>query len=94
MYGIAAHRVALRESAEANEVGALGKLFESFYRTDKARSQTAKGSGLGLAIARGIVEGMGGTIHAETTAGSGLTVVVAFPVLQREEREEGKEDVG
>lgn len=72
----------------------LGKLFESFYRTDKARSQTAKGSGLGLAIARGIVEGMGGTIHAETTAGSGLTVVVAFPVLQREEREEGKEDVG
>ena len=29
LYGIAAHRVALRESAEANEVGALGKLFES-----------------------------------------------------------------
>ena len=68
----------------------LGKLFESFYRTDKARSQTAKGSGLGLAIARGIVEGMGGRIHAETTAGGGLTVVLSFPVLQAEE---GKEDV-
>ena len=68
----------------------LGKLFESFYRTDKARSQTAKGSGLGLAIARGIVEGMGGRIHAETTAGGGLTVVLSFPVLQVEK---GKENV-
>ncbi|MDD6698390.1 MAG: HAMP domain-containing sensor histidine kinase [Veillonellaceae bacterium] len=68
----------------------LGKLFESFYRTDKARSQTAKGSGLGLAIARGIVEGMGGRIHAETTAGGGLTVVLSFPVLQAEK---GKENV-
>lgn len=68
----------------------LSKLFESFYRTDKARSQTAKGSGLGLAIARGIVEGMGGRIHAETTAGGGLTVVLSFPVLQVEK---GKENV-
>ena len=72
----------------------LGKLFESFYRTDKARSQTAKGSGLGLAIARGIIEGMGGTIHAETTSGGGLTVVVAFPILETEPHgEDRKEDL-
>ncbi|MDY6268711.1 MAG: HAMP domain-containing sensor histidine kinase [Selenomonadaceae bacterium] len=63
----------------------LGKLFESFYRTDKARSQTAKGSGLGLAIARRILEGMGGTIHAEETPGGGLTIVLQLPLVPKTE---------
>lgn len=58
----------------------LPRLFESFYRTDKARSETQKGSGLGLAIARGVVTGMGGRIHAEATPGGGLTIVTAWPV--------------
>ena len=63
----------------------LPRLFESFYRTDKARSETQKGSGLGLAIARGVVTGMGGTIHAEATPGGGLTIVTAWPVSDADE---------
>ena len=60
----------------------LPRLFESFYRTDKARSETQKGSGLGLAIARGIVCGMGGRIRAEETPGGGLTVVTEWTVAE------------
>ena len=70
----------------------LPRLFESFYRTDKARSETQKGSGLGLAIARGIVTGMGGRIYAEATPGGGLTVVTEWEILGTEEEAKGQEE--
>ncbi|MEG0378934.1 MAG: sensor histidine kinase, partial [Eubacterium sp.] len=47
------------------EEEALPKLFDSFYRTDPARSGSKKGSGLGLAITREIIETLGGSIWAE-----------------------------
>lgn len=56
----------------------LPKLFDSFYRTDKARTQVAKGSGLGLAVVKQIVTTMGGTIWAEPTVPKGLTIVMAL----------------
>ena len=57
----------------------LTKIFESFYRSDKARSNVAKGSGLGLAVVQQIVLAMGGTIWARHTEPKGLTICIRFP---------------
>lgn len=58
----------------------LPKLFDSFYRTDPARSNVRKGSGLGLAIVRQIILAMNGTIRAESAAGGGLTIIIDLPL--------------
>jgi two-component system sensor histidine kinase BaeS len=55
----------------------LRRLFERFYRTDRARS--SRGTGLGLAIVKHIVVAAGGTVEASETPGSGLTVTCTFP---------------
>ncbi len=59
------------------------KLFDIFYRTDKARSNVEKGSGLGLAVVKQMVETMNGTIKAQETPGGGLTIICSFPVIER-----------
>ena len=63
----------------------LPKLFDSFYRTDPARSNVSKGSGLGLAITRQIVLAMKGEIWAESTPEGGLTIVIRLPRCQKKE---------
>ena len=59
---------------------ALPHLFELFYRTDAARTDTRQGSGLGLAICHEIITGLGGTIAASTTPGGGLTLTINLPL--------------
>ena len=56
----------------------LEKIFETFYRTDTARSRELGGYGLGLAIARGAILRHGGKIWAENTA-TGLSVALSLP---------------
>jgi two-component system phosphate regulon sensor histidine kinase PhoR len=58
------------------------RIFERFYRVDKARSRELGGTGLGLAIVRHIVEGLGGRVWAEPNAPTGSRFVVRLPVQQ------------
>jgi signal transduction histidine kinase len=55
------------------------RVFERFYRSDRARSADAGGAGLGLAIARWIVELHGGTITARDAEPHGCRIVVELP---------------
>ena len=64
---------------------AISHVFERFYRVDKARSRQSGGSGLGLAIVRNMVERNHGTIHAQSTHGSGSIFTVSFPIFDTEE---------
>ncbi|HEX9416541.1 MAG TPA: HAMP domain-containing sensor histidine kinase [Gaiellaceae bacterium] len=56
----------------------LGRLFERFYRADRARA--SRGTGLGLAIVKHIVTSAGGTIQASGAPGEGLEIRASFPL--------------
>ena len=55
----------------------LQRLFERFYRADRARA--SRGTGLGLAIVKHIVTSAGGTVEASGAPGQGLKIRIAFP---------------
>lgn len=62
----------------------LPKLFDTFYRTDKARTDVTKGNGLGLAIAKQIITSLGGVITASETPDGGLTITITLPIAKEE----------
>lgn len=60
----------------------LARLFERFYRVDKARSRKLGGTGLGLAIVKHIVSVHGGQVKVETGIGKGSTFIIRLPLYQ------------
>ncbi len=58
---------------------AIPRLFERFYRVDKARSRAKGGTGLGLAIVKHIIIGFNGNVKVESKIGVGTKFIVTFP---------------
>lgn len=67
----------------------LPRLFERFYRVDKARSRQSGGTGLGLSIVKHIIETHGGQVNVESEYGRGSTFSFFLPVRPSEMRSEG-----
>lgn len=61
------------------EESAIPRLFERFYRVDKARSRAKGGTGLGLAIVKHIVIGFNGNVEVESKLGVGTKFIITFP---------------
>ena len=58
----------------------LERIFERFYRVDRARSRETGGTGLGLAIVRHVAQAHGGDVTVESVEGAGSTFRLALPL--------------
>jgi heavy metal sensor kinase len=78
--------VEIRDNGVGIPAEDLPRIFDRFYRVDKARTRNPGGSGLGLSIARWIAVAHGGNIYVESTVGEGSTFSVSLPILEDRER--------
>ena len=74
--------IAVRDTGVGIEQEHLGRVFERFYRTDKARSRQHGGTGLGLSIVKHIVELHGGQVWVESKVGKGSIFYIHLPAEQ------------
>src|SRR5699024_8483486 len=64
-----------------------GRVFERFFRVDKARSRQTGGTGLGLAIVKHVMANHGGSISLWSRPGTGSTFTLELPVYHPESKE-------
>jgi two-component system phosphate regulon sensor histidine kinase PhoR len=68
------------DTGEGIPAGELSRVFERFYRVDKARARQTGGTGLGLAIVRHVAEAHGGTVRVDSELGRGSSFTVSLPL--------------
>jgi two-component system, OmpR family, phosphate regulon sensor histidine kinase PhoR len=71
-------RITVADTGIGIPSGDVKRIFERFYRVDKARSRPVGGTGLGLPIVKEVVERMGGTISVESVLGQGSKFTLTF----------------
>ena len=72
-------RIRISDTGIGIPEGKLPRIFERFYRVDKARSKATGGTGLGLSIVRHMAENHGGRVTVESSPGEGSTFTVYLP---------------
>jgi two-component system, OmpR family, phosphate regulon sensor histidine kinase PhoR len=73
-------RISVRDNGPGIPKEALDRLFERFYRVDKARSREQGGTGLGLSIVKHIIQSHGGKVWAESELGKGSVFCFTLPI--------------
>jgi two-component system phosphate regulon sensor histidine kinase PhoR len=73
-------RISVRDQGCGIDTEHLPRLFERFYRVDKARSRQLGGTGLGLSIVKHIALAHGGNVNVESVVGQGSTFTITLPV--------------
>jgi len=76
-------RVRVRDTGIGIAAEHRARIFERFYRVDKARSRALGGTGLGLAIVKHLVQALGGEIYVESEPGAGSTFTFTLPRADR-----------
>ncbi len=72
--------ISIRDDGPGIPAEACARIFERFYRADKARSREQGGTGLGLAIVKHVVQAHGGEVRVESEVGAGATFLFTLPV--------------
>ena len=73
-------RISVADQGRGIPQADLPRIFERFYRADKARSRELGGTGLGLSIVKHIIQLHGGKVEAQSEPGKGTTISVLLPV--------------
>jgi len=72
--------IQINDNGQGIPAGELPRIFERFYRVDKARTRQTGGTGLGLAIVRHVAEAHGGGVRVDSELGRGSTFTVTLPL--------------
>ncbi len=76
--------ISVRDDGPGIPAGALARIFERFYRVDKARSREQGGTGLGLAIVKNVVQAHSGEVRVESAPGKGTEFFIMLPAAKRQ----------
>ncbi|MFZ9745683.1 MAG: sensor histidine kinase [Opitutaceae bacterium] len=74
--------ISVRDDGPGIAGEALERVFERFYRADKARAREQGGTGLGLAIVKNVVQAHGGDVRVESTPGRGTEFFIRLPAAR------------
>lgn len=77
--------IAIQDFGEGIPAEDVSKIFNRFYRVDKARARTTGSNGLGLSIAKKLIDSYKGRIYAESHLGAGTIFRVFIPIASEEE---------
>jgi two-component system phosphate regulon sensor histidine kinase PhoR len=81
-------RIHVKDTGDGIPPEHVKRIFERFYRVDRARSREMGGTGLGLAIVKHLSRAHGGDISVQSTPGAGSAFIIELPVAELKETED------